>query len=488
MRYSYDVLVIGTGMGSLTAACLLAKRGLKVGILEQNYLPGGCTSSYWRHGYVFEAGATTLVGLDESMPLKYLLDEIGLEINPIQLTLPMEVRLSDGTTIQRHQDLEKWVAEAERVFGKKNQREFWTFCYRVSQFVWRTSIKQTTFPPTRFSDLLGNIRNANLEQFRFAPWALFSTEWLLKKYDLLDNRRFVDFCNEQLLITAQNHIGEVNVLFGATALCYTNYGNYYMKGGLINLVNPLLEYIESKGGAIHYRKPVKEVRLEDGIYRVPGKRKEIFEAKYLISGIPLNNTLDIYPNGYTKKYDRKLMDSPQLNSAFQMGIGFEEFREYETIHYQIHLPKPLAETGSHSIFLSLSHGEDDTRSKEAGHRVASISTHVPDPATRFENFDKAKAEREIIQTLHEHGLIQEDKIRYTHSSAPAAWEKWTKRAFGFVGGYPQYLKIKPWQMADARLDGKRAYICGDTVYPGQGIPGTVLSGIIAAEKLRRDHL
>jgi len=60
----YDVIIIGTGMGSLTTACLLAKDGLSVLVLERNLLPGGCVSSYYRKGYVFEAGATTLVGLE----------------------------------------------------------------------------------------------------------------------------------------------------------------------------------------------------------------------------------------------------------------------------------------------------------------------------------------------------------------------------------------------------------------------------------------
>jgi len=64
LNKTYDIVVIGTGMGSLTTACLLAKDDLDVLVLERNLLPGGCVSSYYRKGYVFEAGATTLVGLD----------------------------------------------------------------------------------------------------------------------------------------------------------------------------------------------------------------------------------------------------------------------------------------------------------------------------------------------------------------------------------------------------------------------------------------
>ena len=83
-------------------------------------------------------------------------------------------------------------------------------------------------------------------------------------------------------------------------------------------------------------------------------------------------------------------------------------------------------------------------------------------------------------------FLKKEDIEYYHSYLPASWENWIGRKYGFVGGYPQYFKIKPWQMIDARLDGKNAYICGDTTYPGQGIPGATLSGLIAYEKMKLD--
>ena len=128
-----DVLVIGAGIAGLTAAALLSKRGVKVCILEQNWLPGGCTSSYPRHGYTFEAGATTLVGLDAGMPLRLVLDETGIEMNPIRLKNPMKVYLKDGTEITRFEDIEMWISEAERVFGTGGQRPFWEYCWGVAQ-------------------------------------------------------------------------------------------------------------------------------------------------------------------------------------------------------------------------------------------------------------------------------------------------------------------------------------------------------------------
>ena len=45
----YDVVVVGAGNGGLTTAALLAKRGLKVLVIEQNYIPGGCVTAIRRH-------------------------------------------------------------------------------------------------------------------------------------------------------------------------------------------------------------------------------------------------------------------------------------------------------------------------------------------------------------------------------------------------------------------------------------------------------
>lgn len=65
--------------------------------------------------------------------------------------------------------------------------------------------------------------------------------------------------------------------------------------------------------------------------------------------------------------------------------------------------------------------------------------------------------------------------------------KWTNRKWGFVGGYPQYMNIKPWEMINGRILKNKAYLCGNSTYPGQGIPGACLSGVIAFEKWKCDE-
>ncbi|MBX9763303.1 MAG: NAD(P)/FAD-dependent oxidoreductase, partial [Pseudomonadaceae bacterium] len=55
-RNDYDVIIIGSGIGGLTTAALLAKLGKRVCVLEQHYTAGGYTHSYEREGYEWDVG------------------------------------------------------------------------------------------------------------------------------------------------------------------------------------------------------------------------------------------------------------------------------------------------------------------------------------------------------------------------------------------------------------------------------------------------
>lgn len=485
----YETVVIGAGIAGLTTASLLANAGQRVTVLEQNWLPGGCASSYPRKKFIFESGATTLVGLDEGMPLKHLLDSIGLTLPARKLKTPMQVHFAGDVTITRHEDVNDWIKEAERVFGSAGQRAFWEECYQISQFVWDTSIVQRAFPPSTISDLIFAARHFRPRQLGFAVKAFSSTFDLLKKHHLHQNEQFCAFVDEQLMITAQNTMKEVNVLFGATALCYTNYGNFYLDGGMIKLAEALVGFIEQKGGQVLYQQPVSQVRRSGKAYQITtdfrGKHQE-YRADSVVSAIPINDTLKVWEQyGRIPRLASKVMHSPQLNSAFQLSLVLKEVPNPTSLHHQVHLERPLPQTGSTSIFLSMSHPEDNQRSQN-GEVVASVTTHIPDPEQTMIT-DKELVQEEMIGALVKAGLIRKEDILFAHASTPGAWHKWTGRSWGFVGGYPQFMNIKPWQMLDARLDHKGAYLCGDSAYPGQGIPGACLSGIIAFEKMKLDR-
>ena len=474
--------IIGAGLGSLSAAAILAKKGLSVAILEQNYLPGGCTSSYLRKGYIFETGATTLVGLDEGMPLRAVLDMAGIEFNAEKLEIPMQVHLKNGEIITRFQNRGRWIEEAGRVFGKSGQKEFWEQCFHLSDFVWNTSVKQKRFPPQNLSDLLycayksspGDMLNA-----RFAYKSIFQ---LLKKYELHKNREFIDFVNEQLKITAQNNVYEVNALFGATALCYTNYGNYYMHGGLIHLIKAFTDSIAINGGKLFLKTTVNHIEKLGNSWKISTNKGDVI-AKNIISGVPVNNLTKLIDGALLPAFiQKKTMPVSKLNGAVQLGIAFKSSNVNEVLHHQIHHDLELGFKGSNSIFISYSSTTDTQRAIQ-GITLASVSTHVSDLENSKVNKEVFK--EKVIEKLASVGLLKLEDIVYTHVSDPHDWQDWTLREAGFVGGYPQFQSVLPWQMIPARLS-KSLYVCGDSVYPGQGIPGVALSGMLAAERLLTD--
>ena len=57
------VIVIGAGIGGLTAGALLARRGYEVTIYDQAIVQGGCASTFNRRGFTFDVGATQVAGL-----------------------------------------------------------------------------------------------------------------------------------------------------------------------------------------------------------------------------------------------------------------------------------------------------------------------------------------------------------------------------------------------------------------------------------------
>ena len=56
VQETYDAIVIGSGVGGLTTAAILAKAGKKVLVLERHYTIGGYSHVFKRPGYEWDVG------------------------------------------------------------------------------------------------------------------------------------------------------------------------------------------------------------------------------------------------------------------------------------------------------------------------------------------------------------------------------------------------------------------------------------------------
>lgn len=69
MKKNYDILVIGSGLGGLVSALILAKEGLKVCVLEKNNQYGGNLQTFSRDKLIFDTGVHYLGGLSKGQNL-----------------------------------------------------------------------------------------------------------------------------------------------------------------------------------------------------------------------------------------------------------------------------------------------------------------------------------------------------------------------------------------------------------------------------------
>lgn len=91
-----QALIIGSGIGGLSTAIILAKLGYDVTVVEKNRQPGGMLRSYVRKGVHCEVGVHYLGALDKGQVLRRCLDYLG-----IFDALPLE-RLGVGAPVDRY--------------------------------------------------------------------------------------------------------------------------------------------------------------------------------------------------------------------------------------------------------------------------------------------------------------------------------------------------------------------------------------------------
>ena len=112
---NYEVVVVGGGIGGLTAAALLAARGMRVCLLERESRVGGCVATFERLGYQFEPGAGLYAGWEPGGIHERILAELRIpapEVKPVDPAYV--VHLPDGAEIPVASDDEEFYG---RVHG-----------------------------------------------------------------------------------------------------------------------------------------------------------------------------------------------------------------------------------------------------------------------------------------------------------------------------------------------------------------------------------
>ncbi|MCF8357856.1 MAG: NAD(P)/FAD-dependent oxidoreductase [Prolixibacteraceae bacterium] len=85
---NYDVIIIGAGLGGLTAGAKLAKQGKKVLLIEQHNRPGGCATTFKRKNFTFEVGLHEMDGPHATDLKVRIFKDMGLNEKVTLLDVP----------------------------------------------------------------------------------------------------------------------------------------------------------------------------------------------------------------------------------------------------------------------------------------------------------------------------------------------------------------------------------------------------------------
>ncbi len=105
-----QIVIIGAGIGGLTAGNLLARKGHKVIIFEKHATPGGYTAGFWRKGFYFESGT---LSFESSAAVFRIMKDLGVydKIKFIRQPITVKSGVIDAVC-RNYEDLKQAVRAA----------------------------------------------------------------------------------------------------------------------------------------------------------------------------------------------------------------------------------------------------------------------------------------------------------------------------------------------------------------------------------------
>jgi C-3',4' desaturase CrtD len=481
IRGDERIVVVGAGIGGLTAAALLAKAGLDVTVLEAHIYPGGCAGTFYHQGYRFDAGATLAAGFDAGGVMARLGERLGISWPAVPAEPAFAVHLPDGSIVTRWAAAERWHDERLAAFGRSAE-PFWRWQECTADLLWTAAQAGVPWPPQSLDDLIrlakigahmaakARRRLPDIAADAFRPVAAHMTGLPAPL------RHYVD---GQLLISAQTTSAQANALYGAAALDLSRRGVAHVRGGMGNVATLLADAVRRHGGHVHYRQRVTQVeRRADASFIVETSKGASFEAGQILFNLPPWDAAGLL--GETAPTALRKARLPQDGwGAFMVYVGLDTAAVPAgmPLHLQVLAREPFGE--GNSVFLSLSLPDDPGRAP-AGHRTLTISTHTA-PAGWWELFERDRpafeARKETytqrvldVATTALPGLRQAARLVLT--GTPITFQRFTHRSLGWVGGFPQTSLFRA---RGPQID-RNLWLVGDSIFPGQSMLAVALGG------------
>jgi prolycopene isomerase len=497
---SYDVAVIGAGMGGLTASAALAKAGLSVFAADMNPAPGGCISGFSRNGFHFESAIHWLNLFGTDGPARKLLFTFSPDV-PLT-PAPKTVRRFKGesfdytltsnpdelrdTLIRDFQGDEKGIVrffQAAKDMGR---------AFHQLTGVMQAAATMSAAERVRF---LFRTTSAGMSLAKYSRW---NTEEGLKKF-FPTTKAGQFFCSEARLSSCLVPIGWI----------YTD--NYHLppKGGSRTLSDWLFNVVRSFGGEVRLKTKVTKIIVENGRAKgmicrdLPSGEEYLIKCRHIIAACDTESLYTaLLPEGTVKSrtidkirhadiYDSAVTISLGLNRpATDFGIG------EETVYLtRDDVKRHLQDSGDpHAARLTiLSSSSHDPTLAPPG--KGSLSIYLPAKLSLFDNWktgphlERGTAYREhkkqyadIILNRIENALMPglRDAIEFCDVATPLTYLRYTGNREGSIMG--TRMSFQNWLngVSGYRSPIPNIYIGGQWAEWSGGVPTAVRAGANSA--------
>jgi prolycopene isomerase len=486
-RERYDAIVVGSGVGGLSAAALLAKHGLSVLVVERHDRPGGYAHGFQRRQFHFDAAIHLVGGCEPSSePNTGLIDGLlrSLGVRDRCRFLPVDpfydVRFP-GLEARVPVGLEPFIEAHARAFPGEAEglRNLAGLCSRLSREVravperipwWR----MLSFPrrfPTVFRHHRATVAQVLETHLRDArARSLFAAFW-----------PYLGSPPSQLSF----------LYFALALMSFVEEGAYLCEGTFQKLADALVAALQAKGGELLLRSEVRRILTESG--RVKGvmlENGQRIEAPVVISNADALQTFEELVGEDTagSRYVARLRALKPSLSAVVAFLGTDldlsgAGRVHETFcyggwdHDRIH---ESVQNGKPEVMAVTIPTLLDRTLAPAGFHEVVLTTLAPYAAARSWREEKAAfVERLIAQA---ESLIPglQQHLAVSEGATPRTMERYTLNVTGAMYGWAMTPDQAGIRRLDRRTPIRGLYLSGHWTRPGLGVYGVTVSGLQTA--------
>lgn len=492
---TFDVIVIGSGIGGLVTATQLAAKGAKVLVLEKYLIPGGSAGYFQRQEYCFDVGASMIFGFGQKGTTNLLtraLAAVGVSQETIPDPVQVHYHLPDGLDVKVHRDYQRFLRHLITYFPdeKKGISQFYHRCWRVFNYLNRIELLSLEEPRYLLRVFLRN-PFVCLGLLRHLPLNVGEVARRYIKDPVL--LKFIDMeCYCWSAVPAQM----TPMINAGMVFSDRHYGGVnYPKGGVGQIAQKLVQGLNDAGGQIEYKSRVTKILTENG--------KAV--------GVELANGKNYYAHRIVSNATRwdtfeKLLPQIELPLAEKKWQqAYEKSPSFLSLHLGVKADVVPPETECHHILLS----EWDEMRLPQGTLFVSIPTLLdpglaPDGYHIIHSFtpdlinnwchlsdreykeQKEAAAWQMIARLEKLFPGLEAGLDYLEVGTPRSHRRFLGRVDGTYGPIPRKKLPGLLRMPFNRTVVSGLYCVGDSTFPGQGLNAVAFSGFACAHRIATD--